>query len=73
MSRKLGDPARRSDVNSKPGVAELALSLGNWAIRLAEVVYILGQMSRDWPCLSQTGRPGSEGQEDGGRQTSRAE
>ena len=31
------DPARRSDVNSGSGVAELALSLANWADRPTEV------------------------------------
>ena len=37
VSRELGDPARRSDVNSGSGVAEVALSLANWADRPAEV------------------------------------
>ena len=32
------DPARRSDVNSGSGVAELALSRANWADQLAEVM-----------------------------------
>ena len=34
VSGELGDPARRSDVNSWSGVAELALSLANWATQL---------------------------------------
>ena len=36
VSRELGDPARRSDVNSRAGASELGLSLANWATRLAE-------------------------------------
>ena len=32
------DPARRSDVNSESGVAEVVLSLANWATRLAKVM-----------------------------------
>ena len=38
VSRELDDPARRSDVNSGSGVAEVALSRANWATRLAEVM-----------------------------------
>ena len=34
VSRELGDPARISDVNSRSGVTESALSLANWATRL---------------------------------------
>ena len=33
----MDDPVRRSDVNSKSDVTKWALSLANWATRLAEV------------------------------------
>ena len=45
----LRDPPRKSDVNNRSGVTKLALSLANWATRLAEVSGIR-MFSSNKPC-----------------------